>query len=391
MRITNHMLYFNWLSQLRHINQDLLRFSEQVASQQRINRPSDDPQGTKELMILQQEMITVTGYNENTIEAQKRLEAVDSKLNSYTLALTRVVELVNQAVNSPHVGPPRVGIAQEIKAIQEQLNSLASSQIADRYIFAGARTTRSSIPSTPAGIVFSVADTLNVSGAGVTGGTVADRSQLTEHIYVIRFTDSAGSYDVLDLESDGTVTSGTVAVGAGTISFDGLDIDYNLGALPAAGEEWIVKPQYVYNGTEDELELQVDENTAVVQNVTGSEAFGGAGGVPGNTIFDDLVDLRYSLLTNDEGEIQAALDTFNVRLDDLLRLRTTVGGRLSNLRTYEEQGRARATDLIIRQAEVTGVDLPEAISKLTQTEGGLQVALMVGARLGQFNLFNFLS
>ncbi len=390
MRVTDSMMFQTFLNQLERIKQDYNRYSEQISSGRRINRPSDDPLDTTKLLSLQHELAKVAKYDSNITSAQQRLNSTDSQLNEVTLALTRTVQLAEQGASDTSYGDGRAGIAMEVRAIQNQMLSLASSQAFDRYIFAGTLTTRSSIPSTPAGQVFSASATLDVTGAGTTGGTVIDPTQFTEDIYVITFTDAAGNYEVVDLDDNRVVTTGTVAVGVGSVSFEGLQIDYNLGALPAADAEWVVKPQYVYNGNDEGIELQVDENTNVVINVTGSDIFGGASGVPGGTMFDDLVDFRYNLLRDDTNAIGADLQTAQDHVTEVGRQRALIGGRIANLRSYEFKSGQRLVDLLTEKANLENVDLPEAISKLVQTEGGLSAALQTGARLGQLSLFNFL-
>lgn len=391
MRITTSMLYRNFLAQVERLNEDLFRYNEQVSSGRRLNRPSDDPTDTTALLSLREELIRLTRYTDNIVEAERRLESTDSRLNDMTLALTRLIQLAEQGSSEGVRAAGRRGISEEVAAIQEQLLSTASGQLAGRYLFAGTRTTRDSIPSVPTGQVYSLHTSLRLSGTAAATGNIVDPNQYEGHIYVIRFTDAAGSYDVIDLENNQVVTSGAVAIGVGNINFDGLQIDYNLAALPAQNEEWLVQPQYVYNGTEDEIELQVDENTAVVQNVPGNEAFGGASGVPGGSIFDDLVDFRTALLRDDTQGILDALMDMSGRLDDTSQRRAVVGGRISNLRAFEERSQQRGVDTMSRMAELENVNLPEAISELVQSEGGLQAALQVGARIGGFNLFNFLS
>jgi flagellar hook-associated protein 3 FlgL len=391
MRITNAMLFETFLLNLNRLQQDYMRYNEQLSSERRINRPSDDPTGITNMMALDQELVRLTRFGENTTEANRRLEATDSRLNEYTLAMTRTIELTQQAASDPTTGEGRRAIAVEIRSIQDQLKSLADANLADRYLFAGTRTTRSSIPSVPTGQVYSLSNTLGVSGTGVTGGTVVDTTVYQEDIYAIRFTDAAGSYEVVNLDDDTTVATGTVAVGAGSISFEGVQVDYNLAALPTQGDSWFVKPQYVYNGTDSYIELQVDENSKVIQNVPGSDVFGGSSGVPGGTVFDELIDLRMALLRNNTTMIGSELTTVNDRFETVSNQRASVGGRISNLRNYQQRSDQRTADLLVRKAEVENVDLAEVISKLVQTEGGIQAALQSGARLGQLNLFDFLS
>ncbi len=390
MRITNAMLFKTFLTNLGRLQQDFARYNEQLSSERRINRPSDDPPDMTNLLALDQELVRITRFGENISEANRRLESTDSRLNEYSLAVTRVIELAEQGSSEGTAGTGRRAIAEEIRTILDQLGSIADAKLADRYLFAGTRTTRNSIPSVPPGQVFSLATTLEVTGTGTTGGIVVDPTVYEEDLYIIRFTDAAGSYEVVNLDDDAVVTTGTVAVGAGSIAFEGLQVDYNLAALPAQGDAWTVQPQYVYNGTDDHIELQVDENTKVVQNVLGSDVFGGASGVPGNTVFDELVDLRFALLRDDTNAIRAGLNTASNRLDTVSNQRAKAGGTISNLRNFQLRSNERTADLLVRKAEIENVDLAEVISKLVQTEGGIQAALQAGARLGQLNLFNFL-
>jgi flagellar hook-associated protein 3 FlgL len=390
MRITNSMLYQTFLTNLRNLNQDFSRYNEQLSSERRINRPSDDPTGMTNVMALTQELVRINHYGDNISVALQRLGYTDSCLNEYTNAMTRVIELCEEASSESTAGDGRKAIAVEIRSIQDQISSTANSKLSDRLLFSGTLTTSGSVPSVPPGQVYSLSNTLRVSGTGVTGGTVVDSTAYQEDIYVIRFTDGAGSYEVVNLDDNATVTTGSVAVGAGSISFDGLQIDYNLASLPTQGEKWSVLPQYVYNGNESSIEMQIDENTTVVQNVTGSAVFGGSSGVPGGSVFDELVDLRFALLSDNTDDIITSLNTANERLDTVSNQRASVGGRLSNLETFQQRSDARYTDLLTRKAEIENADLAEVISKLAQLEGGIQAALQSGALIGQFNLFDYL-
>lgn len=387
MRITNSMMLQTFLSNLRELQTQFSQYNEQLSSGRRINEPSDDISAIVELLALRQDITQQTQYGESITTALSRLEITDSKLNEVTNALAGAVTLMTQAASDTSGESGRRAISVEIRTIQEQLRSIAETQVSDRSIFAGTLTTSTSLPNEE---VYSLSTDLRVSGTGVTGGVVTDTNVYEEDIYQIRFTDAAGSYEIYNLDSDNVVGTGTVSVGAGSISFDGQQVDYNLAALPADGETWVVMPQYVYNGTDDDIELQVDSNTNIVQNVTGSEAFGGTSGVPGGTIYDQFVDIRYALLTNDTDAIGVELDNLNDTYDSNSELRANVGGRLSNLNAYETSSNQRLAEFETRQAELMNADLAEVASKLVQIEGGIQAALQSGALIGQLSLFDYL-
>lgn len=393
MRITNALMYDLFLSQMDRFRNDQLRYSEQISTGRRVNRPSDDAPDHTSLMSLRHEVSRLARYNENIQTSASRLQGADERLNDLGIAMTRVVQLAEQGSSSVNTRDGLRGIAEEVKQIHEQFMSLAGSQVADRYIFSGTYTTRASIPTTPSGLgeVFSFADDLRTVGSGITGAAVTDRDGYNEHLYRITFTDNAGAYEVRDLDDNRVVTTGTITVGApDSIAFENVRVDYDVAAAPAPNTYWDVLPQYVYNGNENHIELQVDENTAVVTNVPGNEAFGGAPGAPGGSVFDELVDLRLALLTGDTQSVASSLCTASDRLNEVSRQRAIVGGRISNLRSYGVRSNQRTVDVLTKIAEKENVDLPEAISKLVQTEGGLEAALQVGARLGQLNLFDYI-
>lgn len=399
MRITNSIVFTNMLSQIQRLNQDIFKYNEQVTSGKRINRPSDDPVGSTMLASIKSEIASLNQYVENIQNANRRMEASDSRLNDVSLALTRVIELNTQAANEQNTGVPRTGIAREVESIVQELLGHADAQVGGRSIFAGTRNTvdaLKTIGGNPEGRVYSASSVdIQSASAGTITGAVADPGFFTEHIYQIRFTDGAGNFEIIDLDGDSqVVANGTFAAPGDTISFGGVTYTYGGGAL-APGDVFTVLPQYSYNGTSTRIQMQVDENATVPQNVPGSDPFGGTDPVagvqqPGGTVFDDLVELRRALLTNDEDAIVQSLDTVRGWYDNLGQVRANLGGRISNLRALEVRGAAEVADLKVHQAAVENVNLAEAITNFSQSQSGLQAALQVGALVGRTNLFDFL-
>lgn len=400
MRITDSIVFTNMLAQIQRLNQDIFRYNEQVTSGKRINRPSDDPVGSTSLASIRSEIASLNQYVENMQNANRRLEASDSRLNDISLAMTRVIELNTQAANEQNSGVPRTGIAREIESITQELLSHADAQVGGRALFAGTRNTvdaLKTITGNPEGRVYSASSVdIQSASAGTISGTIIDPGAFTEHIYQIRFTDNAGNFEVIDLDSAGAVAAtGTFAAAGDTISVGGVTYTYGGGAL-AQGDVFTVLPQYSFNGTSTRIQMQVDENATVPQNVPGSDPFGGTqptlAGVqqPGGTIFDDFVEFRRALLTNDEDAIIASLDTIRGWYDNLGQVRANLGGRIANLRALEVRGAAEVADLKVHVAAIENVNLAEAITNLTQTQGGLNAALQVGATVGRTNLFDYL-
>jgi flagellar hook-associated protein 3 FlgL len=399
MRVTDSIIFRNFLSQLQDLNRQYAKYSEQVTTGKRINRPSDDPVASTTLLALKSELSSLSQFSDSIKNADRRLESSDSRLNDVSLAMTRVIQLNEQAANETTVGIPRKGIAQELLALTDEILGHADAQVNGRALFAGTRNTTDSlkaITNNPYGRVYSAAG-LNVTtdSAATITGTIPDARFYGEHIYQIRITDGANGYEVIDLEgTNNVVATGTFAGPPDTINVEGMELTWSAGAL-AQGDVFTIVPVYAYNGTEQDIELQVDENSYVVQNVKGTDPFGGTeptGAVqnPGNTLFDDLVELRRAMLTDDQDAIEASLVTIRDRYDTVSQVRANVGGRISNLRALDERSLSEMTDLLVNVANVENADLASAITELTQTEGGRQAALAAGARIGQLNLFDYL-
>lgn len=400
MRVTDSIIFQTFLQQIQKLNVDYAYYNEQVTTGKRINRPSDDPVGFTQLSAIESEISRLNQFVSNIDNANNRLESSDSRLNSVSLALTRVIQLNEQGASETTVGEPRRGIAEELLGLTDEILNHADAQVAGRHLFSGTRSTTSSLQQIIGNVdgetysVGGVSITNNGSAATVTGAIV-DQNAYDSHIYQIRMLNGAGDYEIIDLDgSDQVMATGTFAAPGDSVILNGVQYTYTAGAF-AAGDEFTVVPQYAYNGTNDDIELRIDDNSTIVQNVKGTDPFGGTpptGNVqnPGGTMFDDLVELRRALLTDDQAAIVASIDTIRARHDQLGEIRANVGGRISNLRSLTERTQSEVADLIINSADIENANLAEAITKLTQTQTGRQAALQAGARIGQLNLFDFL-
>lgn len=401
MRITEAITYANFLKNIQDLNRKYYKYNEQVSTGKRINRPSDDPVDFTKIISLKNELGDKNQFIENISTALRRLEASDSRLNDVSLEFTRLIQLNEQAANETTVGEPRKGIAQEVYSLTQEMLNNADANFNGRALFAGTRNTIDTlglINNNPGENVYSVgaySTTLDGAASANWGVTINNANNLTQRIYQVEITALNGTdvdYEIRDLDGNSTVASGTAAVGD-TITVDGLNFTYAGGA--AVDDVYTAVPVYAYNGTSDDIEMQVGENTRIVQNIQGPRPFGGTeptGAIqnPGGTVFDDMVEFRRALLTDDQDAILTSLDTMYDDHDNINRVRAESGGRISNLRSLLARTENETAELITQLADIEGANLPEAISKLVQTEGGRQAALQAGARISRVNLFDII-
>lgn len=186
--------------------------------------------------------------------------------------------------------------------------------------------------------------------------------------------------------------------------FAGFDTDTapftQVGAFVEGVIDMSVPPQpYAqYNGDNGALAIQVGEATTVTANATGRQVFFGsydgddtpdAGNVD---IFDVIRDLRNRLedptVAGNPADLTANLDT---ALDQVLRVRGTVGANLNRLEITSAQLANLEISLETRRSAVEDLDFVEAASDLANLENTFQASLAVNARVLQPTLLNFLT
>ena len=140
MRVTQNMLSNIFVRNSQKQTEAMLQRQEQLVTQKRINRPSDDPGGMARLLDGRSTLAAIDQYVENIKQGKTRLEITET-------TLAQVDDLVQQArqlaeVNSgAEVTPEQRALAAEnVKEIYDQVMQLANSRFGGRYMFAGYQT-----------------------------------------------------------------------------------------------------------------------------------------------------------------------------------------------------------------------------------------------------------
>jgi flagellar hook-associated protein 3 FlgL len=109
----------------------------QLASGQRINRPSDDPAGAATLARIQDRSSQADSFLRSMGDVQGQYQTADSTLNSVVLALQRAISLGVEGANGTLSDSNRAALAEEVSGIRDQLLSLANVSYQGRYVFSG--------------------------------------------------------------------------------------------------------------------------------------------------------------------------------------------------------------------------------------------------------------
>ncbi|MGD9579130.1 MAG: flagellar hook-associated protein FlgL, partial [Syntrophorhabdus sp.] len=248
MRITDRFKYDLFMYQFNSVKSSLDRVQEQIASQKKVNRPSDDPVAFSTYVSLNSESLLYEQLNRNIQRVTTFGKVYDTSFNTMGDLLTQAKEVaINHASGSMDDALRKTAISQ-IESIIEQLVTLGNTVVGDTYVFGGKQSTSAPFRLNPD---YSV-DFL-----------VAEGSETANEIYVDR--GSTAQYNISGIdafyERSKTVYSnpansfkGEVTLNTTELKFvvDGSNNSISRNGDPTA----IILTQGVYTGAELASEIQ---------------------------------------------------------------------------------------------------------------------------------------
>jgi flagellar hook-associated protein 3 FlgL len=140
MRVADQQLFGSTAGSLQRVKERIVRVREQIASQQRIAKPSDDP-ATFGQAILEKSALADNGQWIRNIQfGTARVAVADQTLGQTQNLLARVRELAVQARSDTTSAQGRVTIAQEVRQLHRQVIQLANAEVNGQPVFAGTKT-----------------------------------------------------------------------------------------------------------------------------------------------------------------------------------------------------------------------------------------------------------
>jgi flagellar hook-associated protein 3 FlgL len=138
MRVTNNMMTDSLVRYLTKQNEALFERQTIIASQKRINKPSDDPVAMGKILDYRQNIASIQQYEKNIEGGKMRLEVAESTLD----LVGDLLDLVRSISQTQGAGSTetRLLAAEEVKSIFDQVLDLANSKFDDNYMFAGYQT-----------------------------------------------------------------------------------------------------------------------------------------------------------------------------------------------------------------------------------------------------------
>jgi len=403
MRISTNSMFNTGSIRMSDLQNSLNKTQLQMTAGKRILTPSDDPVAASQALELKQSQSINTQYATNRNSAKSALGTEENALQSITTLLQDVKTLAVNAGNSVLDSDQRKYLAAELSGRYDELLALANTRDgAGNYIFSGYQTTTQPFTKTPTGASYvgdqgprmlqvgpqrqialsdggiavfesnrtgngtfvSAATATNTGSGVISPGSVVDTTALQAHSYTINFT-SATTFDVVDNSTTPaatTLSTGNAYVSGQAIVFDGMQLD--ISGAPASGDSFTVDPS---------------QNQSIFTTLT------------------DMINLL-NLPANDVGSkanlangLNAAYANLDSALDSVLTVRSSVGARLKELDSLDQQGEDRNLTYAESLSNLEDLDYTKAITDFSKQKIMLEAAQQAFVKTSSLSLFNYIS
>ena len=139
-RISQESLTRTTLSNINLNYKKMQDTQEKLSSGKQINRPSDDPSGTRKVLGLRTEELQLQQFLDNTATAKEQINITSGTLESIEELFAKIKELTVQANNDTLGRSERETIANELDELTESVLQYANTENNGRYIFSGTKT-----------------------------------------------------------------------------------------------------------------------------------------------------------------------------------------------------------------------------------------------------------
>src|SRR5690625_378849 len=140
MRITQTMLSNNMLNNLMNSQVKMDKYLEQLYTDKKISRPSDDPVIAMKGINYRAQLAQVEQFKRNTGEVNNWMDNSDAALDNATKAMHRLRDLAVKAGNAAYGDEELESIKAEAEQIKADLIDIANTRVNDKYIFNGTDT-----------------------------------------------------------------------------------------------------------------------------------------------------------------------------------------------------------------------------------------------------------
>jgi flagellar hook-associated protein 3 FlgL len=137
MRVTQNITTSTFISYIHQHAENLLKTQQQIASQKRINKSSDDPIGMGQVLGYRTNLATTDQYQQNIGLGVTRLEFSEVTLDLASDLVDTTRRLAADYSGSTLSVAARQSVALQVKDLYDQVMQLANSKLNGNHIFSG--------------------------------------------------------------------------------------------------------------------------------------------------------------------------------------------------------------------------------------------------------------
>ena len=139
MHILNNTLYNQHIQGINTTNEELYKIQEAISTGKQINRPSDNPEGTRQALNYRTILSTINHYSEHIDFATNWCQATTNTLEATEDLLIRSREIAYAQADGGTTNQTPEMAATEIEEIYPGLLHLANTELDGRYLFGPAQ------------------------------------------------------------------------------------------------------------------------------------------------------------------------------------------------------------------------------------------------------------
>lgn len=361
MRITTKMTADNSLFNINEGRIRLDRLNEKISSGKQVNRPSDDPVATRKILDVESQIKNSNQSISNIKTGQTWLSLTGTGLEGLLSTVMEIKSTAGQAVSGISDPVKKADMLGQLKLFRDQLMDYTNSQVGNQYIFSGFKSEKA--PFAPTSIP-----------ADMTAGSPA-----------ITNIDATNLYPGLPITGPGIPANSTVAAittpgvgGAITIS-NPATATATPGTLTFTG---------MYQGTEDQLNIDVGGRAPVPVNVSAGAVLRGTQG--GVDIIRTLDNLVAAISNDDVAGIQTANNDLDQANQQVLSAVSDVGMRKARLDNALSSQERNSNTLRAIHDGMQNIDMAAAAIALTQQKTAFDAALAATAKIMPLSLLDYM-
>jgi flagellin-like hook-associated protein FlgL len=402
-RVTFTTMYDTTMRNLQRNAGKINKIEEQISSEQKINRPSDDPIGFTNALSYRNILSSLRQQQINMNDGGSYLNVLETAFSSMNNIFERCHELAVSSATDTQDHQARLFTNMEVRENLEQLVSLAQSRHKDDYIFSGKWTNQppyeiksgsADYRMAPANII---ADPLKIQlfDSAYLDPNIrpAPDNPMVQRIIpgsvvIAGWNEKAHCPQGVEPDYEMDYVNGTIIL----LSQNAKDTFYPAGILDTSSLPEM-KFDYIYHNSIDMSgEIYRETETGIVMKINSNpDSIFGKDGLSQTDSFKEVISLMQGLWYNDQQQIGKGIDTVDTARKRNLQEQAVAGSKFNRMEIAYNRNYELEIANEDARSKIESVDLADALSEFALADAVYNASLQAAAKLMQNSLLNYIS